>query len=110
MDGYFDRRYSCEIDQNSFEDNPQTLEVIRTDSDDYIDQCVLDTDCSEIENAYCNENGQCTCLEGFLPTYDGRQPMKLTWCKDPIVLTSTVGGYCLVPRHCSGIKHNMIIG
>ena len=38
-----------------------------------------------------------------MPVYDDDQPMKLTWCKDPIVLTSTVGGYCLVPRHCSGL-------
>ena len=41
---------------------------------------------------------QCECIEGFLPVYDKEEPMKLSYCKDPIVLTSSVGGYCLIPR------------
>ena len=31
------------------------------------------------------------------------QPMKLKYCKDPIVLTSSVGGYCLIDKHCSAL-------
>ena len=29
--------------------------------------------------------------------------MKLKYCKDPIVLTSSVGGYCLIDKHCSAL-------
>ena len=60
-------------------------------------ECLSDADCI-VENGHCNDAGQCKCLEGILSVYDDQDPMKLTWCKDPIILTSTVGGYC-VGRH-----------
>ena len=57
------------------------------------------TECSNIGYGYCNMvTLQCECIEGFLPVYDKEEPMKLSYCKDPIVLTSSVGGYCLIPR------------
>ena len=62
------------------------------------------SECSSIEHTFCNiVTLRCECLEGFLPVYDKIQPMKLKYCKDPIVLTSSVGGYCLIDKHCSAL-------
>ena len=94
-----DERYSCELDvRSSFAELTSTERSAETNPN----ACSSDLDCNIVENALCIE-GQCQCQEGFLETYDDAEPEKLTWCKDPIVLTSTVGGYCLVPKHCAGL-------
>ena len=102
MDGYIDQRYSCDprvldtaILDNTENVSPPIIEAVVVEEN----ECVFDSDCTDIENAICSINGQCQCQEGFLPTYDDNEPLKLTWCKDPIVLTSTVGGYCLISRY-----------
>ena len=106
MDGYRDERYSCELDVRSFGEQDLEMEVVplplTVEVNTNLNACDTDEDCASIENAQCIE-GQCQCLEGFLETYDDAEPERLTWCKDPIVLTSTVGGYCLVPKHCAGL-------
>jgi hypothetical protein len=42
------------------------------------------------------------CRSGFIPIYergaDGAR--KLNNCHDPVIVTSTVGGRCLIPEHC----------
>ena len=38
---------------------------------------------------------------GFIPSFT---ESTLTECQDPIVLTSTVNGYCLVDEHCRNLE------
>ena len=60
------------------------------------------SDCSAIDYTFCNIGKlQCDCIDGFIPVYDKEKPMKLNYCRDPIVLTSSVGGYCLIPKYGS---------
>jgi hypothetical protein len=44
----------------------------------------------------------CRCRSGFIPIYErgGDGIRKLNNCHDPIIVTSTVGGRCLIPEHC----------
>lgn len=104
MEGYLSLRYSCDPDNRSFNEDEVLGNIFEEgEPNPDVQRCHQDVDCIEVENAVCNDNGQCQCREGFLSVYDDQEPLKLTWCKDPIVLTSTVGGYCLVERHCSGL-------
>ena len=105
MQGYVDRRYSCDLDVRAF-GNEEDVVIL----EEILPQCFEDETCSkEIENTRCSSEGTCVCMEGFLSVYDDNDPTKLTWCKDPIVLTSTVGGYCLVSRHCAALMGTMCI-
>ncbi len=42
------------------------------------------------------------CRTGFIPIYErGADGIRtLNNCHDPIIVTSTVGGRCLIPEHC----------
>ena len=42
------------------------------------------------------------CRSGFIPIYERGEDgiRKLNNCHDPIIVTSTVGGRCLIPEHC----------
>jgi hypothetical protein len=40
-------------------------------------------------------------LAGFIESFS---ESKLSECQDPIVLTSTVNGYCLVDEHCRNLE------
>jgi hypothetical protein len=42
------------------------------------------------------------CRNGFIPIYERGEDgiRKLNNCHDPIIVTSTVGGRCLIPEHC----------
>ncbi len=107
--GYWASKYSCDEEKvalaslNKSGYKPTSTTTASSSSE--VATCSRrDENCTSIENAYCDlRKGRCECIEGFLPVYDEDHPKKLTWCKDPIVLTSTVGGYCLVQRHCKSL-------
>ncbi len=106
LKGFWPSKYSCDPENDlAFAQSESVFKPTSTTSSSIVVTCSGEDDnCTSIENAFCDiGKGQCACIEGFLPVYDEDHPRKLTWCKDPIILTSTVGGYCLVPRHCKSL-------
>ena len=106
MEGYLDKRYSCQLDVSSYGTTEVT--TYKPTSTTTATQGDQKCDCDFIDNAQCADR-QCQCIEGFLPVYDPDHPSKLVWCKDPIVLTSTIGGYCLVQKHCSSLMGSLCV-